>query len=263
VVGGGGAGGRGERKSEGAAAAGDAVPALVSPAGGGAVPAAVSPAGGGHVPLWRRTVPRLAALAIVATATPIVVLLAVRHPGASGDTSGSIVTPPAVSWPEGHRPAPAFTPHDQNGRPVSVGAFKGRPVIVTFVDPLCRNLCPLEAHLLNQVVGSMPPASRPVIIAVSVDRWADTRADLLQDERQWELVPEWHWAVGTPAQLKAVWKRYGVSVAVVTKHIAGTAIHYVTHTEAAFIVDSTGHERALFLWPFYQQDVERVLHQLS
>jgi cytochrome oxidase Cu insertion factor (SCO1/SenC/PrrC family) len=59
-----------------------------------------------------------------------------------------------------------------------------RPVIVTFVDPLCRNLCPLEAHLLNQVVSEMPAAKRPMILAVSVDIWADSRKDLLQERDQ-------------------------------------------------------------------------------
>ncbi len=31
-------------------------------------------------------------------------------------------------------------------------AFRGRPVIVTFIDPLCRNYCPLEAKQLNEAV---------------------------------------------------------------------------------------------------------------
>ena len=49
----------------------------------------------------------------------------------------------------------------------------------------------------------------------------------------------------------------------VTKRIAGTTIHYIAHTEAAYVIDATGHERALFVWPFYPQDVERVLRQLA
>ena len=65
------------------------------------------------------------------------------------------------------------------------------------------------------------------------------------------------------SELAAVWKRYAIGVSVVTKRIAGTEIHYITHTEAAYVVDATGHERALFVWPFYPQDVERVLRQLT
>jgi cytochrome oxidase Cu insertion factor (SCO1/SenC/PrrC family) len=98
---------------------------------------------------------------------------------------------------------------------------------------------------------------------VSVDVYANTRANLLQDVRKWELVPQWHWAIGAPAKLAAVWKRYHIGVSVTTKRIAGTTIHYILHTEAAYIVDATGHERALFVWPFYPQDVERILRELA
>ncbi len=207
-----------------------------------------------------------AVLCLAAVATPIVVLSVVRHAGArSGTRAGSVVTPPPVSWPAGRRPAPDFVLRDQNGRRVSVGAFRGRPVIITFVDPLCRNLCPLEAHLLNQVVGQMPGPQRPEILAVSVDTYAhaDARANLLRDESKWGLVPQWRWAVGTPAALSAVWKRYAIGVSVTTKRIASTTIHYITHTEGAYIVDASGHERALFLWPFFPQDVERELRALA
>jgi cytochrome oxidase Cu insertion factor (SCO1/SenC/PrrC family) len=204
----------------------------------------------GGPPGWMRwAAPGVAAVAVLAIGTPIALLAIFRHAGASGESVNSIVTPPAL--------------RDQTGHTVSVAQYRGRPVIVTFVDPLCRNLCPLEAHLLNQVVGEIPAAQRPAILAVSVDHWADSRKDLLQDERQWELVPEWHWAVGSPGVLAQVWKHYEIGVSVVTKKISGTTINYITHTEAAYVIDSTGHERALFVWPFYPQDLRHTLAELS
>ena len=209
-------------------------------------------------------VPAFASLCVVAVGVPIVALVGLPHRSSSvAEQAGSLVTPPPLSWPAGRRPAPAFVLRDQHGRPVSVAAFRGRPVIVTFIDPLCRNLCPLEAKVLNDVVGRVPRDQRPVILAVSVDVYADARADLLQDVRKWELVPEWRWAVGRPALLAAVWRRYEVGVRVTTKRIAGLTINYITHTEAAYMIDRTGHERALFLWPFYPQDVEHVLKALA
>jgi cytochrome oxidase Cu insertion factor (SCO1/SenC/PrrC family) len=198
-------------------------------------------------------------LCVVAVVVPI---LAARRspPQVSGS---SVVTPPPFSWPAGQRLAPDFVLRDQSGRPVSLAAHRGRPVIVTFVDPLCRNLCPLEAHLLNQTIGEMPVSQRPTILAVSVDVYANARADLLQDVGKWHLVPQWLWAVGSPSRLAAVWKRYKIGVSVTTKRIASTTINYITHTEAAYVIDATGHERALFLWPFYLQDLKRVLQQLA
>jgi cytochrome oxidase Cu insertion factor (SCO1/SenC/PrrC family) len=211
----------------------------------------------------RVAVPGFALVLIVATGAVVVLIRGLPGSGTSGANARSIVTAPARSWPAGAVRAPAFLLRDENGRPLALSRFRGRPVILTFVDPLCRNLCPLEAHLLNEVVGSMPAAARPAIVAVSVDIWADKRADLIQDNHRWSLVPQWHWAVGGPKQLEAVWRRYKIGVSVVRKHIDNTTINYITHIEAAYVIDATGHVRALFGWPFYPQDLEHVLHALT
>jgi cytochrome oxidase Cu insertion factor (SCO1/SenC/PrrC family) len=173
-----------------------------------------------------------------------------------------MVTPPVLSWPAEERPAPDFVLRDQNDQPVSLSAFRGRPVILTFIDPLCRNLCPLEAQVLNQLEGQLPASQRPVIVAVSVDVYANARRYLLQDVREWHLVPQWLWAVGPAARLASIWKSYKIAVKVTTWSITGTTAHRIAHTEAAYILDATGHERAVFAWPFYPQSVERALRQL-
>jgi cytochrome oxidase Cu insertion factor (SCO1/SenC/PrrC family) len=170
---------------------------------------------------------------------------------------------PDVSWAAGVRRAPGFALTDQAGKPVSLAAYRGRPVIVTFIDPLCRNLCPLEAKVLNDVVHGLPAASRPTILAVSTNVYANARKYLLQDVRKWQLVPQWRWAVGGSAQLAAVWKHYQVQVLVTTKKIAGVTVHEIAHTEAAFLVDPAGYQRALFLYPFRAEDVERTLRALT
>jgi len=170
---------------------------------------------------------------------------------------------PAASWAAGAKLAPAFTLTDQSGKPVSLTAYRGRPVIVTFIDPLCRNFCPLEAKVLNDVESRLPAAQRPAIVAVSVNLWANKRSYLLQDVRKWQLTPEWRWGVGDEQRLSKVWSAYQITVLAQTRKIAGVTVHEITHTEGAFIVDPTGHQRALFLWPFRAVDVMRTLRQLS
>ena len=220
------------------------------------------PAASSSRPRW--VIPGFAVLCLLAFAIPIAVVAATRDSNASAGTStAAVVTPPPFSWPAGARLAPAFSLRDQHGQPVSVTAYRGHPVIVTFVDPLCRNLCPLEAHVLNAAVAEMPAAQRPTILAVSVDVYANKRADLLLDVRKWSLVPQWHWAVGSRAALATAWKQYKIGVSVITRRIAGNTIKSITHTEAAYVIDSSGHERALFLWPFYPQDVVRILRRVS
>jgi protein SCO1 len=175
--------------------------------------------------------------------------------------SGAAAGPP-VTWPAGKKLAPGFSLRSESGRPISLDEFRGRPVIVTFIDPLCRNLCPLEAKVLGRVVAQLPASQRPAILAVSTNRWADARKNLLLDKSKWSLPSDWHWAVGAPAALARVWKSYAIGVSVATKTIAGIKVRRITHTEAAYLVDPRGYQRALYLYPFRASDVERTLRSL-
>ena len=202
----------------------------------------------------------LLAAAIVGVAAGVAAALLSRSSSAS---PSPILGGPVATWSAGARRAPDFALHDQNGQPVSLAMLRGRTTLVTFIDPLCRNFCPLEAKVLNTVVDSLPVAKRPAIIAVSVNQWGDARANLLQDAYKWRPVPEWRWAVGSPAVLTAVWHRYDIGVKATTRTLAGVTVHEITHTEASYLIDRSGHERALFLWPFTARTVEKAVASLG
>jgi cytochrome oxidase Cu insertion factor (SCO1/SenC/PrrC family) len=174
-----------------------------------------------------------------------------------------IVGAPDVSWAAAARVAPSFSLHDQVGRPVSLASLQGRTVIVTFIDPLCRNYCPLVANVLNRVVAGLPAAKRPVIVAVSVNRWGNSRSDLAADNQRWRLGPQWRWAIGSSSALASVWHKYGIEVLATTKTLAGTTVHDISHTEAAYVIDPTGYQRALFMWPFSAAEVERTIRSVE
>ena len=163
---------------------------------------------------------------------------------------------PAATWAAGAIRAPDFRLADENGAPVSLAALHGRPVIVTFIDPLCRDFCPIEARHLNEVVNAFPQRSKPAVVAVSVNVRGNARAVLMHDAREWKLVPEWHWAVGHPSALSRVWSAYHVGV-------VETAKHDVAHTEAAYVIDANGYQRALFLWPYRARGVIRTLRTFT
>jgi cytochrome oxidase Cu insertion factor (SCO1/SenC/PrrC family) len=184
----------------------------------------------------------------------------------SQNAGPSISTQPAAPvamWAAGAKRAPAFSLVDDSGAPISLRQFRGRPVIVTFLDPVCRSLCPLEAKELNAAVTTSPRAQRPAIVAVSVNPWMQSRSIFRKDEREWRLVPGWHWAAGRYRQLAPVWKRYDVGVLDRKTVVDGHAIHDVSHTEAAYLIDASGHERALFLYPFAARDVASALGRLG
>jgi cytochrome oxidase Cu insertion factor (SCO1/SenC/PrrC family) len=190
--------------------------------------------------------------------------VALLHGSGKSEASGVSTLPgrPAASWAPKKQRAPGFSLEDERGAPISLRAYRGRPVIVTFIDPACTSLCPLEAQELNRAEAMMPAAKRVGIIAVSVNPPADSRANFRKDAKKWRLVPQWHWAVGPSARLARVWKSYKIGVLTTKRVIAGKTVRDVSHTEAAFVVDGAGYERALFLWPFLGPDVARTVTQL-
>jgi len=166
-------------------------------------------------------------------------------------------TEAAATWPAGKRPAPPISLRDEHGRVVSLATLRGRPVLVTFIDPLCRDFCPLEAqHLSDAVRGA---GVKPTILAVSVNTAGNEPSNLALDRKKWRVVPQWTWGVGSSAALAQVWKRYGIEVLVTKKKVAGVPVQQVAHTEAAYLIDARGYERALFIWPYTADAVAKTL----
>jgi cytochrome oxidase Cu insertion factor (SCO1/SenC/PrrC family) len=188
--------------------------------------------------------------------------------GRSTSSSSNSATPPAAdrpaaTWPAGKLRAPAISLVDQNGAPLSLAALRGRPVVVTFIDPLCRDYCPLEARHLGDAVRSLPAGSRPAIVAVSVNVDGNAHRYLAQDAVKWKLPPQWRWGIGNEPQLSKVWTRYHIGVLPQTKKVAGVRVRSIVHTEAAYVIDAAGYQRAIFLWPYSAAAITQTLRSLS
>jgi cytochrome oxidase Cu insertion factor (SCO1/SenC/PrrC family) len=204
---------------------------------------------------------RWAIVAAVALAAPAAVSLGFALRG-SKTPSGPAQAPASVSaaatWKAGARRAPAFRLRDEHGRPISLAALRGRTVLLTFIDPLCRDFCPVEAQRLSDAVRATT-GEKPTIVAVSVNT-AGNRPDILKlDERKWSVVPQWRWAVGDEAALSRVWRAYDIAVIATTKTVAGVRVRNVAHTEASYLIDVKGFERALFIWPYTAAAVTQQL----
>ena len=161
---------------------------------------------------------------------------------------------PAATWASGQKRAPAFSLTDQHGAPVSLATLRGRPVIVTFIDPLCRDFCPTEAQHLNTVVRSFPAAGKPAVVAVSVNTAGNTPPILREDEKKFDA--------RTGLFVVSAVDAYGIQVLVSTQTIAGVKVRKVAHTEASYVIDRNGFIRALFVWPYSAKGVVSTLRSL-
>jgi hypothetical protein len=48
-----------------------------------------------------------------------------------------------------------------------------------------------------------------------------------------------------------------------SRKIAGVTVHSIIHTEAAYVVDAAGYQRAIFLWPYSADAVTQTLRKLT
>ena len=183
-------------------------------------------------------------------------------------TSGAVSAPAVLAarfglhgeatWAQGARAAPVIdTLRDQAGRPFSLASLRGRTVALAFFDSHCHAECPLEGRALAAAERSLPAASRPVLVAVSVNP-LDTPSSARRAARAWGLagVATWHWLMGTRRELAPVWAAYHIYVA---PHPANGDI---LHTEALYLIDRRGYERSAYLWPFAPKFVTADLHTL-
>jgi cytochrome oxidase Cu insertion factor (SCO1/SenC/PrrC family) len=155
------------------------------------------------------------------------------------------------------RPAPGFRLRDLAGTgAVSLAAFRGRPVLLTFFDSYCRNICPVVGGEIATAERRLPAAARPVIIVVSVNP-ADTRRSVraAAGRYRWGSAWGWHWGAGAHSDLAPVWKSYGIDV----RPTAGD----IEHSEVVYLIDAAGDERAAYMPPFHGADLAADVRALE
>jgi protein SCO1/2 len=158
-------------------------------------------------------------------------------------------------WPAGKQPVPNFNLRDQHGRVVSPRSLRGRTVVIAFMDSRCHQVCPLEGRTLAAGLDQVPPRARPVLLVVSVNPWADTRASARAAARKWGFAGSWHWLLGRKAELAPVWRAYKIYV----RRAKGD----IVHSDAIYVVDRAGFERAGFIYPFLPGAVGQDLRVLA
>ncbi len=191
------------------------------------------------------------ALAIAVVATSTLAVVAVRNHLHSSTSSTLRVSglPASVSTPLAQlmflspvpaRPAPTFTLTDQLDRTLSLQRFRGRTVVLEFMDPHCVDICPLVSKEFVDAYHDLgTDAHKVVFMAVNVNPYFESVANMMAFSRshQLETIPSWHFFTGTTAQLRSVWHHYNVTVEVPSRNAD------IIHTSIVYFIDPRGHER--------------------
>jgi cytochrome oxidase Cu insertion factor (SCO1/SenC/PrrC family) len=136
--------------------------------------------------------------------------------------------------------APAFTLTNQHGRPVSLASLHGKVVLLTFLDPVCTSDCPLIAQEFRQADQLLGGQSRQVeMVAVVTNPLYNLPEYTAAFDRQEHMnaLPNWQYLTGSPAQLKKVWRQYGIAAQILP---AGGMIG---HSDIAYVIDRSGRTR--------------------
>ncbi len=180
----------------------------------------------------------------VAFAFGAVVLLA--RPEGDAASSGAERFEGAI-LPRGLKAAD-FKLTDQQGKRVSMRAFRGKPVIVSFLYSTCKDTCPIQAQ---QIKGAMNELGHDVpALAVSVDPARDTPRDAAAFNSKQRMTGRLTWVLGTRAQLAPVWKAYS----------ATGQSRDSEHNARFVLVDPKGIQRVGY--PLDKVTPERVAHDL-
>lgn len=140
------------------------------------------------------------------------------------------------------RQSPGFTLTDQAGRTMSLSSFRGKVVVLQFMDPHCTDICPIVSDEFVRAYHDLGPlASRVVFAAVNVNQYHTAVTDVAAFSREQQLssVPVWHFFTGPVPALQAVWRAYNIQVQAPNPNAD------IVHTSAAYFLDPNGRQRYL------------------
>jgi cytochrome oxidase Cu insertion factor (SCO1/SenC/PrrC family) len=159
----------------------------------------------------------------------------------AGPAGGAVANPALDTGSSlGGRPVPDVRLVNQFGQPMALSQFRGKVVVLAFVDSQCTNVCPLTTVSMVEAKRLLGAAGRGVqLLGVAANPRATSVSDVMAYSRAHAMVNQWDFLTGTRAQLVAAWRAFHIAV-----QIQRGAID---HTPALFVIDQRGRERTLYL----------------
>jgi cytochrome oxidase Cu insertion factor (SCO1/SenC/PrrC family) len=202
------------------------------------------PAPGRVRPLWRGLALGVAGVIAASLSAPLV---------GSGPAGAVPPPPPADQGAVLNRPTPSTVPLlDQQGETVTLAGLRGKDVVLAPFLTLCQDECPLVTGAFVALQRDLRAAHlgrRVVFVEATVDPGRDTVARLAAYDK--EFGADWDLWTGTPANLAAFWKAFGVAYQIVPEEqpphadwFTGQPLTYdVVHTDGYILINAKGRER--------------------
>ena len=151
--------------------------------------------------------------------------------------------------------APDFSLTDQNGSLIHLSDFRGKVVVLTFMDSKCKDTCPLTAAQLRLAYQQLDQieVSHAAFIGVNVNVEANAIADVYEITQTWHLdeIPIWYFLTGNRDDLERVWQNYNIAVELSSSNSQDAEI---LHTPGIYIIDPSGQKRWYISIPISAND---------
>jgi protein SCO1/2 len=184
----------------------------------------------------------------------LILALVTALSGCGGQSSAPGAASPSSSSSAGSEPAfegapfpgrgiavPGFTLRNQYGGRVSLGEYRGRVVIVTFLYSTCGDTCIVIGEQIRGALNELQEehAPLPAVLIVSADPAADSPANVRRFLARVSLTGRVQYLTGTLSRLRSIWRAYGVKP-------ASVGARKFDEYAPVLLLDRAGRKRVLF-----------------
>ncbi len=153
-------------------------------------------------------------------------------------------------------PAPELKLQGSNGQPLTLAKFRGKVVLLAFGFSSCGEVCPITLATLAGARKKLGEAAADVqVVYVTVDPERDDAPRMQKFLGSFD--PSFVGGVGSPAQIDAAQKSYGISS---TKQVYPDGNYTIGHSSSIYIIDRAGGLRAVMP---YGHTVDDFVHDLK
>jgi protein SCO1/2 len=154
------------------------------------------------------------------------------------------------------RAAPDFSLQGSDGRELKMSAYRGKVVLLSFGFTSCADVCPTTLGTLAQTRRNLGAnAANVQVVYITVDPEHDVAKRMKSYLRGFD--PAFIGATGTPQQLAAVRKDYGISA---EKKVFDNGGYAYVHSSFTYLIDRAGRIRALMP---YGHSPDDYVHDLT
>jgi cytochrome oxidase Cu insertion factor (SCO1/SenC/PrrC family)/thiol-disulfide isomerase/thioredoxin len=196
------------------------------------------------------------ALLPVALLLVVVAALVINQSGTNRSTAlgTTLATNPHIDpgTPLRSKLAPGFTLSDQSGRAVSLSQYRGKVVILGFVDAECQTICPLTTQAMLDAKAALGKAGSQVQLLGVNANWKSIQIDdVLNYTDLHGMSGRWQFLTGSLPQLDRVWTAYGLNE--LSHPPPGTTpSSEIDHVAGVYLIDPQGRLRYVFTtYPSY------------